>query len=105
MSEKNEILLINRDKGFLEAMAEFLRRAGFKVHTALEMHEALFVNQQTIGDVDVVVAAEASPEAVILVVAGLYFLAALFCYTLPASPPARSPAAVMVKVNKSEQFA
>src|SRR4030066_1280480 len=41
MSEKNEILLINRDKGFLEAMAEFLRRAGFKVHTALEMHEAL----------------------------------------------------------------
>jgi MFS family permease len=29
----------------------------------------------------------ASPEAVILVVAGLYFLAALFCFTLPASPP------------------
>jgi MFS family permease len=29
----------------------------------------------------------ASPEAVILVVAGLYFLAAMFCYTLPASPP------------------
>ncbi len=29
----------------------------------------------------------ASPEAVILVVAGLYFLAALFCITLPASPP------------------
>ena len=41
MSEKNEILLINRDKGFLEAMAEFLRQAGFKVHTALEMHESL----------------------------------------------------------------
>ena len=41
MSEKNEILLINRDKGFLEAMAELLGRAGFKVHTALEMHEAL----------------------------------------------------------------
>ena len=29
----------------------------------------------------------AGPEAVILVVAGLYFLAALFCFTLPASPP------------------
>src|SRR4051812_27204644 len=29
----------------------------------------------------------AGPEAVILVVAGLYFLAALFCITLPASPP------------------
>jgi MFS family permease len=29
----------------------------------------------------------ANPEAVILVVAGLYFLAALFCFTLPASPP------------------
>jgi len=29
----------------------------------------------------------AGPEAVIIVVAGLYFLAALFCFTLPASPP------------------
>jgi MFS family permease len=29
----------------------------------------------------------ASPEAVILVVAGLYFLAAIFCITLPSSPP------------------
>ena len=29
----------------------------------------------------------AGPEAVILVVAGLYFLAMLFCITLPASPP------------------
>ena len=29
----------------------------------------------------------AGPEAVILVVAALYFLAALFCFTLPASPP------------------
>ena len=29
----------------------------------------------------------AGAEAVILVVAGLYFLAALFCVTLPASPP------------------
>ena len=29
----------------------------------------------------------AGPEAVILVVAGLYFLAAVFCFTLPASPP------------------
>jgi MFS family permease len=29
----------------------------------------------------------ASPEAVILIVAALYFLAAGFCFTLPASPP------------------
>ena len=29
----------------------------------------------------------AGPEAVILVVAGLYFLAGVFCITLPASPP------------------
>jgi MFS family permease len=29
----------------------------------------------------------AGPEAVILVVAGLYFLAGIFCITLPASPP------------------
>jgi MFS family permease len=29
----------------------------------------------------------ANPEAVILVVAGLYFLAAVFCFTLPSSPP------------------
>ena len=29
----------------------------------------------------------ASPEAVILVVAALYLLAAIFCYTLPPSPP------------------
>ena len=28
-----------------------------------------------------------SPEAVILVVAGLYFLAAVFCFTLPTAPP------------------
>ncbi|WAC06474.1 MAG: protein kinase [Thermodesulfobacteriota bacterium] len=41
MSEKNEILLINRDKGFLEDMAGSLRQAEFKVHTAFGMHEAL----------------------------------------------------------------
>jgi MFS family permease len=29
----------------------------------------------------------AGPQAVILTVAGLYFLAAVFCWTLPASPP------------------
>lgn len=29
----------------------------------------------------------ASPEAVILIVAGLYFLAAVFCFTLPTAPP------------------
>jgi MFS family permease len=29
----------------------------------------------------------ASPEAVILVVAALYFLAAVFCFTLPSAPP------------------
>ncbi len=34
----------------------------------------------------------ANPEAVILVVAGLYFLAAIFCVTLPASPPPRGAA-------------
>jgi len=32
----------------------------------------------------------ASPEAVILVVAFLYFLAAVFCFTLPSAPPAPS---------------
>jgi MFS family permease len=31
-----------------------------------------------------------SPEAVILVVAGLYFLAAVFCVTLPTAPPPRN---------------
>ncbi|MEO8437364.1 MAG: MFS transporter [Chloroflexota bacterium] len=31
-----------------------------------------------------------SPEVVILVVAGLYFLAALFCFTLPSAPPPQS---------------
>ncbi len=35
----------------------------------------------------------AGPEAVIIVVAGLYFLAAVFCFTLPASPPPPSTAA------------
>jgi MFS family permease len=34
----------------------------------------------------------AGPEAVILVVAALYFLAAAFCFTLPASPPPPDPA-------------
>lgn len=34
----------------------------------------------------------ASPEAVIAVVAGLYFLAAIFCITLPSSPPPPSTA-------------
>lgn len=34
----------------------------------------------------------AGPQAVILTVAALYFLAAIFCFTLPASPPpARAP--------------
>src|SRR5512141_3498390 len=33
----------------------------------------------------------ASPEAVILVVAALYFLAAVFCFTLPPSPPGSGP--------------
>ncbi len=35
-----------------------------------------------------------SPEAVILVVAGLYFLAAVFCFTLPASPPPQDESAL-----------
>ncbi len=34
----------------------------------------------------------ANPEAVILVVAGLYFLAAVFCFTLPPSPPGNGQA-------------
>ena len=40
----------------------------------------------------------AGPQAVILVVAGLYFLAAVFCFTLPASPPpiAESPTRTVV---------
>jgi MFS family permease len=33
------------------------------------------------------------PEAVILVVAALYFLAALFCFTLPSAPPDAEPGA------------
>ena len=33
----------------------------------------------------------AGPQAVIIVVAALYFLAALFCFTLPASPPPALP--------------
>jgi len=35
----------------------------------------------------------AGPQAVILVVAALYFLAAVFCFTLPSSPPPASLAA------------
>ena len=35
----------------------------------------------------------ASPEAVILVVAALYFLAAVFCFTLPPSPPSEGETA------------
>jgi MFS family permease len=34
----------------------------------------------------------ANPEAVILIVAALYFLAAVFCFTLPPSPPAHDDA-------------
>lgn len=41
MGEGKEILLINRDREFLEAMAEFLRKSGYTVHTAQEMQEAL----------------------------------------------------------------
>ncbi|MCX8012498.1 MAG: protein kinase, partial [Desulfobacterota bacterium] len=41
MSEGKEILLINRDREFLEAMADFLRKSGYIVHTAQEMQEAL----------------------------------------------------------------
>ncbi|MEP6637899.1 MAG: MFS transporter [Chloroflexota bacterium] len=44
----------------------------------------------------------ASPEAVILVVAGLYFLAALFCFTLPAAPPPQSADAPHTRLGVGE---
>ncbi len=45
----------------------------------------------------------ASPEAVILVVAGLYFLAAVFCFTLPSSPPAHDADVHGLGVSEAEQ--
>jgi len=44
----------------------------------------------------------ASPEAVILVVAALYFLAAVFCFTLPSSPPAPRDTATSGRLGVSE---
>jgi serine/threonine protein kinase/DNA-binding response OmpR family regulator len=41
MTEKNDILLINRDKRFLEAMSSALRQSGYAVHTAMDMRTAL----------------------------------------------------------------
>ncbi|MBN2467035.1 MAG: protein kinase, partial [Deltaproteobacteria bacterium] len=41
MSEKSDILLINRDRDFLGAMAGFLQQAGYTVHTAMDMHRSL----------------------------------------------------------------
>jgi DNA-binding response OmpR family regulator/predicted Ser/Thr protein kinase len=43
MDTRTDILLINRDGDFLEAMAGFLRTAGYTVHTAMEMRGSLFV--------------------------------------------------------------
>lgn len=46
----------------------------------------------------------ASPEVVILVVAGLYFLAAVFCFTLPSSPPpADRPRQSRLAVGEAER--
>ena len=46
----------------------------------------------------------ASPQAVIIVVAGLYFLAAVFCFTLPSSPPTSgAEAATRGAVGETEE--
>ncbi len=45
----------------------------------------------------------ASPEAVILVVAALYFLAAVFCFTLPSSPPPHDAEVHGLGVSEAEQ--
>lgn len=44
-----------------------------------------------------------NPEAVILVVAALYFLAAAFCFTLPASPPPAVPHEGRLGVGEAER--
>jgi MFS family permease len=44
----------------------------------------------------------ASPEAVILVVAALYFLAAVFCFTLPSAPPTADEDVHGLGVRKAE---
>ena len=41
MSENQDILLINRDMDFLDAMAGFIHKAGFTVHTAMDLRNAL----------------------------------------------------------------
>ena len=41
-----------------------------------------------------------APEAVILVVAALYFLAAVFCFTLPSSPPPTSTARTRIRPGR-----
>jgi len=43
MSDKKDILLINRDKDFLRHTADLLGKAGSTVHTAMEMRGALSV--------------------------------------------------------------
>jgi MFS family permease len=44
----------------------------------------------------------AGPQAVILVVAALYFLAAVFCWTLPPSPPPIRAAGVATAVDETQ---
>jgi MFS family permease len=44
----------------------------------------------------------AGPQAVILTVSGLYFLAAVFCFTLPPSPPPPRPASDVESATVSE---
>lgn len=41
MTHKNDILLINRAKGFLETMCDSLLKSGYSVHTAVDMRGAL----------------------------------------------------------------
>jgi MFS family permease len=45
----------------------------------------------------------AGPQAVILVVAGLYFLAAVFCWTLPTSPPPARANGQATTVGETQQ--
>jgi len=43
MTDSNNILLINRDEDFREAISQALIRSGYAVHTAVEMHDALSI--------------------------------------------------------------
>ncbi len=50
MNEKTDILLINRDEEFLDILDAQLNQAGYSVHTAMDMREALTViNSHSLG--------------------------------------------------------